>query len=322
MKNRSLILLLTLALSAASAQSAPTGSAVSTDARLSKATVTFKIVRDGTGLMALLTAIAKSAGYELILDPALDSLITPGVGTGSGAVSSDTATRPGPPTRRVLDPAHLRLRRQAVQSGLALLDGRLRPELRGRQARLQRGAAGRQEPDPAHFAAAQDARRRESRGARQAGLRHAPDDCPDAATLQQRQSSDQSWRHVNASHRQRHRARFAHLENRRRTHLQQPHRARQQPGSGAGRSAGQPDRRLAAAGTGKNGGARSVRSSSSSIPSRARRPTPPRCSRTSIRPSPSRPSGRPGNWSSAARRPRSTPRWPCSVRSTNPCRCR
>ncbi len=96
MKNRSLILLLTLALSAASAQSASTGSAVSTDARLSKATVTFKIVRDGTGLMALLTAIAKSAGYELILDPALDSLITPGVGNGSGTVSSDTATPQAP----------------------------------------------------------------------------------------------------------------------------------------------------------------------------------------------------------------------------------
>ena len=99
MKNRSLILLLTLALSAASAQSAPTTDAVSTDARLSKATVTFKIVRDGTGLMALLTAIAKSAGYELILDPALDSLITPGVGSGSGTVSSDAAasqaTQPG-----------------------------------------------------------------------------------------------------------------------------------------------------------------------------------------------------------------------------------
>ena len=96
MKNRSLILLLTLALSAASAQSAQTGEAVSTDARLSKATVTFKIVRDGTGLMALLTAIAKSAGYELILDPALDSLITPSVGTGSGAVSSEAASAQPP----------------------------------------------------------------------------------------------------------------------------------------------------------------------------------------------------------------------------------
>lgn len=93
MKNRSLILLLTLALSAASAQSAPNGNAVSADTRLSKANVTFKIVRDGTGLMALLTAVAKSAGYELILDPALDSLITPGVGSGSG-VSSDAASPP------------------------------------------------------------------------------------------------------------------------------------------------------------------------------------------------------------------------------------
>ncbi|TSA88043.1 secretin [Deinococcus detaillensis] len=91
MKNRSLILLLTLALSAASAQSAQTGNAVSADTRLSKANVTFKIVRDGTGLMALLTAVAKSAGYELILDPALDSLIIPGVGSGSG-VPSDAAT--------------------------------------------------------------------------------------------------------------------------------------------------------------------------------------------------------------------------------------
>ncbi|AZI42726.1 secretin [Deinococcus psychrotolerans] len=91
MKNRSLILLLTLALSAASAQSAQPGNAVSADTRLSKANVTFKIVRDGTGLMALLTAVAKSAGYELILDPALDSLITPGVGSGSG-VTSDAAT--------------------------------------------------------------------------------------------------------------------------------------------------------------------------------------------------------------------------------------
>ena len=100
MKKRSLTLLLTLALSAASAQSASTANALSVDPRLSKANVTFKIVRDGTGLMALLTAVAKAAGYELILDPGLDSLITPSVGNGSGvssseAVSSQTAGQSG-----------------------------------------------------------------------------------------------------------------------------------------------------------------------------------------------------------------------------------
>ena len=92
MKNRSLSLLLMLALGAASAQ---TSQAVSTDTRLSKSNVTFKIVRDGSSLMALLTAVAKSAGYELILDPALDSLVAPSVGAGSG-VPADSGTAQAP----------------------------------------------------------------------------------------------------------------------------------------------------------------------------------------------------------------------------------
>ncbi|WP_420595645.1 secretin N-terminal domain-containing protein [Deinococcus sp.] len=100
MKNRSLSLLLMLALGAASAQTSQAASAISTDARLSKSNVTFKIVRDGSSLMALLTAVAKSAGYELILDPALDSLVAPSVGQGSG-VPADGGAAPASPAGAV-----------------------------------------------------------------------------------------------------------------------------------------------------------------------------------------------------------------------------
>jgi type IV pilus assembly protein PilQ len=81
MKKRSLSLLLMLALGAAGAQTSP--AVASADARLSKSSVTFKIVRDGGNLSALLTAVAKSAGYELVLDPALDSMTTAGTAAGS-----------------------------------------------------------------------------------------------------------------------------------------------------------------------------------------------------------------------------------------------
>ena len=91
MKNRSLSLLLMLALGAASAQTLQPSSTVSADTRLSESNVTFKIVRDGSNLMALLTAIAKAAGYELILDPALDSLTAAGVGSGSGVPAEGTS---------------------------------------------------------------------------------------------------------------------------------------------------------------------------------------------------------------------------------------
>ena len=86
MKKRSLSLLLMLALGAASAQTSP--AAASADVRLSKSSVTFKIVRDGGNLSALLTAVAKSAGYELVLDPALDSMTTAGTAAGNAEAGS------------------------------------------------------------------------------------------------------------------------------------------------------------------------------------------------------------------------------------------
>ncbi|WP_293914710.1 secretin N-terminal domain-containing protein [Deinococcus sp.] len=88
MKKRSLSLFLMLALGAAGAQTSP--AVASADARLSKSNVTFRITRDGGNLTALLTAVAKSAGYELVLDPALDTMSTAGAGAAAEAGSPAT----------------------------------------------------------------------------------------------------------------------------------------------------------------------------------------------------------------------------------------
>ena len=80
MKKRSLALLLTSALTVAGAQSAATSPATSpaisspVDARLSAAAVSLEIGRYSGPLSSLLAAVAKAAGYELILDTDVDAL--------------------------------------------------------------------------------------------------------------------------------------------------------------------------------------------------------------------------------------------------------
>ncbi|WP_027459514.1 type II secretion system protein GspD [Deinococcus murrayi] len=88
------VLLLTAALGMAAAQPAapvPATPAGTPDRQLSSAAVTFDLRRAGSDLTAMLLALAKSAGYEILLEPGVEAILqansTSGAGTG-------TATRP------------------------------------------------------------------------------------------------------------------------------------------------------------------------------------------------------------------------------------
>ncbi|KEF34253.1 secretin [Deinococcus sp. RL] len=88
------VLLLTAALGMAAAQPAapvPVTPAGTPDRQLSSAAVTFDLRRAGSDLTAMLLALAKSAGYEILLEPGVEAILqansTSGAGTG-------TATRP------------------------------------------------------------------------------------------------------------------------------------------------------------------------------------------------------------------------------------
>ncbi|GAA0518260.1 secretin N-terminal domain-containing protein [Deinococcus depolymerans] len=97
MTKRFAFLLLTAALGMAAAQtSAPTTPVVQTgaaaDAALSGANVTIEIGRYGGPLSSLLAALAKSAGYGLILDTNVDALpAAAGTAPATGAPATDTA---------------------------------------------------------------------------------------------------------------------------------------------------------------------------------------------------------------------------------------
>ncbi|MHA0043379.1 secretin N-terminal domain-containing protein [Deinococcus sp. PEB2-63] len=101
MTNRFATLLLTATLGLAAAQTTPATSSVA-DTSLTNATVTIEIGRYAGPLSSLLAALAKSAGYGLILDTNVDALPqaagttaatgTPSTGTGAtGAATTDTA---------------------------------------------------------------------------------------------------------------------------------------------------------------------------------------------------------------------------------------
>ncbi|AWT36252.1 hypothetical protein GCM10008956_17200 [Deinococcus arenae] len=86
MTNRFASLLLTAALGMAAAQTAPTTSSVA-DTSLTNATVTIEIGRYAGPLSSLLAALAKSAGYGLILDTNVDTLPQ-----AAGTTATGTAT--------------------------------------------------------------------------------------------------------------------------------------------------------------------------------------------------------------------------------------
>lgn len=101
MTNRFATLLLTATLGLAAAQTTPATSSVA-DTSLTNATVTIEIGRYAGPLSSLLAALAKSAGYGLILDTNVDALPqaagttaatgTPSTGTGAtGTATADTA---------------------------------------------------------------------------------------------------------------------------------------------------------------------------------------------------------------------------------------
>ncbi|NTY00104.1 secretin N-terminal domain-containing protein [Deinococcus sp. JMULE3] len=101
MTKRFATLLLTATLGLAAAQTTPATSSVA-DTTLTNATVTIEIGRYAGPLSSLLAALAKSAGYGLILDTNVDALPqaagttaatgTPATGTGAaGAATADTA---------------------------------------------------------------------------------------------------------------------------------------------------------------------------------------------------------------------------------------
>ncbi|MXV19348.1 secretin N-terminal domain-containing protein [Deinococcus xianganensis] len=101
MTNRFATLLLTATLGLAAAQTTPGTSSVA-DTSLTNATVTIEIGRYAGPLSSLLAALAKSAGYGLILDTNVDALPqaagttaatgTPSTGTGAtGTATADTA---------------------------------------------------------------------------------------------------------------------------------------------------------------------------------------------------------------------------------------
>ncbi|MFC4637554.1 secretin N-terminal domain-containing protein [Deinococcus hohokamensis] len=93
--------LLGMAVHSASAQTAPaqpTGvTAASADPQLSRANVTVEIGRYGGPLSSLLAAIAKAAGYGLILDANVDSL-QGSAGTVAAGTATETATTPAAAT--------------------------------------------------------------------------------------------------------------------------------------------------------------------------------------------------------------------------------
>lgn len=88
MRKRTLTLLLTVALGVAGAQGTTT-----TDSRLTNAAVTIEIGRYAGPLSSLLAAVAKAAGYDLVLDANVDAL-APGVTApaGSGAAGAPAGT--------------------------------------------------------------------------------------------------------------------------------------------------------------------------------------------------------------------------------------
>ncbi|ADV67189.1 secretin N-terminal domain-containing protein [Deinococcus maricopensis] len=96
MNKRTLTLLLTAALGVASAQTPSTSTAATvptaTDTRLSTANVTIEIGRYAGPLSSLLAAIAKSAGYELILDANVDALAPAGTTTDAAPGTTGAAT--------------------------------------------------------------------------------------------------------------------------------------------------------------------------------------------------------------------------------------
>lgn len=98
MNRHVLLLTAVLGMTTASAQGTPaasrTAQAVTSsaagDPQLSKGLVTFDITRSGSNLSTLLIALAKSAGYEIIIEPGADAVLS-GVGggqTGSAAGAS------------------------------------------------------------------------------------------------------------------------------------------------------------------------------------------------------------------------------------------
>lgn len=87
MIKRSLILALTLTLGIAGAQS-------SVDTRLSAAPVTLEMGRYGGPLSSLLAAVAKTAGYELVLDTNVDALPTVGASATTPQSATGTAAAP------------------------------------------------------------------------------------------------------------------------------------------------------------------------------------------------------------------------------------
>lgn len=89
MTNRFASLLLTAALGMAAAQTAPTTSSVA-DTSLTNATVTIEIGRYAGPLSSLLAALAKSAGYGLILDTNVDTLPQAAGTTATGTATTGT----------------------------------------------------------------------------------------------------------------------------------------------------------------------------------------------------------------------------------------
>ncbi|GHF48900.1 type II secretory pathway component GspD/PulD (secretin) [Deinococcus metalli] len=93
MTRRYASLLLTAALGMAAAQTAPTPVTSVSDSALSGAGVTFQISRAGNDLTSMLIALAKSVGYELIIEPSADDVLrAAGSGTTGGAAAASTVT--------------------------------------------------------------------------------------------------------------------------------------------------------------------------------------------------------------------------------------
>ncbi|THF85786.1 secretin [Deinococcus sp. KSM4-11] len=98
MTRRYASLLLTAALGMAAAQTSTTpatpAAASVADPALSSAAVTFEIRRAGSDLTSLLVALAKSAGYDIIIEPTADDVLRSASTTASSAPAAAGATAP------------------------------------------------------------------------------------------------------------------------------------------------------------------------------------------------------------------------------------
>ncbi|WP_019585966.1 secretin N-terminal domain-containing protein [Deinococcus apachensis] len=74
-----------------SASGAATTTARLADTGLTSANVTFDLRRSGSDLSSMLVALAKSAGYDIILEPDVDSLLQAGSTAAAGAAGGSTA---------------------------------------------------------------------------------------------------------------------------------------------------------------------------------------------------------------------------------------